>query len=77
MFKQDRRKLKIVNWKGGNVKPSQGCYTLYWWRKGNPIDQYYFKADLYGLDGDIFQVGIIDETYDALITQVEEIIGVK
>lgn len=77
MFRQNRNKLSIIEYRGGVVKPSQGRLTLYWWKKGNSIDGFYYKADLYGHDGVLLVSGIIDETYDGLISYVKEQIGIN
>ena len=77
MFRQNRHKIKVIEYKGGTVKPKHGCYTLYWWKKGNIYDGHYYKADLYGLDGEILMYGIVDNTLEMLVEQVKQTIAPK
>ena len=77
MFKRDRNALKIIQYKGGLVKPSKGCYTLYWWKKGISKDQKYFKADLYDLDGNLLRSGIIEDSYECLVFEVKNLLNIR
>lgn len=70
-FKQNRNKLKIIEYKNQNIKPKQGSLTLIWWRKGNDIDGYYIKSELYGLDGNLLTCEYIKPSLDALITSIK------
>jgi hypothetical protein len=76
MFRQNRRKLNIINWDGGEVKPPQGSFTLYWWKKGwDP--HFYYKGDLHGLDGEIVACSLLNDTYEGLVMEAKELIGIK
>ena len=76
-FKQDRTKLKIIENKNQTIKPKQGCITIVWWKKGNKADDFYYKAEVYGLDGIIISQTYIDGHYDNLIKQIKNDLNLK
>ncbi|CAL9969570.1 hypothetical protein VPHD390_0145 [Vibrio phage D390] len=59
------------------AQPRKGVNTLIWWRKGNAIDGYWFKGDLFGTDAKLLDSGFIDESLEALTQYVEETYGIK
>ena len=70
-FKQNRNKLKIIQWKHKNIIPKQGCLTLIWWKKGNSIDGFYIKAELYGVDGELLNIYLHNGNLNSLIDKIK------
>ncbi|MGL6227937.1 MAG: hypothetical protein ACRC3J_01845 [Culicoidibacterales bacterium] len=71
-FKRNRNKVKFIKYTGGLVKPSYGCYTVYYWYKGNEIK--YVKADIYGLDAEILVYGVLADTLPELIKRIKDML---
>lgn len=69
-FKQQRNKINVHHYRGGIVKPPHGSLNLYWWKKGFKDDPY-IKADLYGLDAELIEVGLIGKTVDEIVAHIK------
>lgn len=70
-FKQNRNKLKIIQWKHKNIIPKQGCLTLIWWKKGNSVNGFYIKAELYGLDGFTLNNVFLEDNLQTIINEIK------
>lgn len=78
-FRRNKNKIEYVHWQGEKVSPKAGHYTVYYWIKGAPNDpknpkpgELWVKADIYGLDGEVFLEGILADNLDQLKLKVPE-----
>lgn len=74
-YNRNRNNIKFIQYKDGIVKPSYGCYTVYYWYKGNEIK--FVKADIYGLDAEILVDGVLADTLPELVKRVKEMLCSK
>jgi hypothetical protein len=72
-FRRDRNKIEYVEWRGEEVRPTAGHFTVYYWHKGTPRDpknpqagETWVKADIYGLDGKVFLEGLLASNLEEL-----------
>ena len=45
---------------------------MIWWRKGNEVDGFWYKADLFDAYAEPLDFGILGDTLEALIEQVKK-----
>ena len=66
-FRRKNKQIKAVrlpdDMDGLDVKPSKGINTLYYWLKHGE----YWKADLYGADGELLACGLLGASLEDII----------
>jgi hypothetical protein len=76
-FRRSAKKLVVKELSYPEVPPKQGVNTLFWWRKGNKEDGYYFKGDLFDSNKEPLDFGVMADTLECLISDLEEEHGLK
>ncbi len=76
-FKQKRKSLIVKALQYPEVQPNAGVNTLVWWRKGNEVDGFYFKADLYNTYGELCDSGFLGDTLEGLVNHVKDYYGLS
>ncbi len=74
-FRQKKKSLKVLKRKWDDEDPPKGSNYLFWWRKGSSSSGYYFKADLIDIDGDNIESGILVDTLQSIINEVQDYYG--
>lgn len=83
-FRRNRHNIAYVQWHGDEVCPPAGRFTVYYWRKGTPVDknnpqpgETWVKADVYGPGGEIYLCGILADNLNQLRKRVEQELGIS
>lgn len=78
-FRRNRNKVEYVLWRGEEVHPAAGHFTVYYWDKGSPQNpkqphdaDVWVRADIYGPDGNLFQAGLLAGNLEQLKKLVAE-----
>ena len=70
-FRKSPQKVVYVHWRGEPVEPAKGCFTVYYWVKGDSPETW-VKADIYGPDGRLCLEGALADSLDELKKNVPE-----
>jgi len=76
-FRNKTKKLIVKQLTYPEPKIRKGTNTLIWWRKGNAVDGYWFKAELFGTDAKLLDCGFLNDSLEGLIQYVEEVYGIE